>query len=163
MRSTAPAPQDPYEDDEDVVIRLTSRDPQRQKNVVRFSHSMGEFMEARLSEFIIDHLNLESPSIHRESEEGQEQLTRELISKCASKTKRASSNKDDKEKENEGDEDKEVDDQEQDNKPRKKKTKGKNVTNKKTEGKGKGKGGKGKKGTGKKTDAVQVDDEEEVK
>ena len=143
------------------MIRLTSRDPQRQKNVVRFSHCMGEFMEARLSEFIIDHLNLESTSIHRESEEGQEQLTRELISKCASKTKRSSSNKEDKEKENEGDEDKEIDEQEQE-KRRKRKTKGKKVTNKKTEGKGKGKGGKGKKGTGKKTDALQVDDEEEV-
>ena len=44
-----PQVQDPFDNDEDVVIHLTSKDPQRQKNVVRFCHSMGEYMDVRLS------------------------------------------------------------------------------------------------------------------
>ena len=47
--------------------------------MVRFSHSMGEFADVRLSEFMIDHLELESTSILRDSEEGQAQLEKERM------------------------------------------------------------------------------------
>ena len=147
------------------MIRLTSKDPQRQKNVVRFSHSMGEFADVRLSEFMIDHLELESTSILRDSEEGQAQLEKERMLRGTSKTKKVSTIPE-KEKENEGEDEKEKIDDEEDleqEKKKKKKGKGKKGASKKAEGKTKAKGKDKKGGKGKKGDSSQFDDEEEAR
>ena len=147
------------------MIRLTSKDPQRQKNVVRFSHSMGEFADVRLSEFMIDHLELESTSILRDSEEGQAQLEKERMLRGTSKTKKVSTIPE-KEKENEGEDEKEKIDEEEDleqEKKKKKKGKGKKGASKKAEGKTKAKGKDKKGGKGKKGDSSQFDDEEEAR
>ena len=148
-----------------MVIRLTSKDPQRQKNVVRFSYCMGEFADVRLSEFMIDHLELESTSILRDSEEGQAQLEKERMLRGASKTKKMSTIQE-KEKENEGEDEKEKleeEDEGEQEKKKKKKSKGKKGTNKKAEGKAKAKGKDKKGGKGKRGDSSQFDDEEEAR
>ena len=147
-----------------MVIRLTSKDPQRQKNVVRFSYCMGEFADVRLSEFMIDHLELESTSILRDSEEGQAQLEKERMLRGASKTKKMSTIQE-KEKENEGEDEKEKleEEDEAEQEKKKKKSKGKKGTNKKAEGKAKAKGKDKKGGKGKRGDSSQFDDEEEAR
>ena len=147
-----------------MVIRLTSKDPQRQKNVVRFSYCMGEFADVRLSEFMIDHLELESTSILRDSEEGQAQLEKERMLRGASKTKKMSTIQE-KEKEGEGEEKEKMEEEDEleQEKKKKKKTKGKKGTNKKAEGKAKAKGKDKKGGKGKRGDSSQFDDEEEAR
>ena len=45
-------------DDEDVVITLVARNPQAPKNKIRFDHTTGAFVEIKLVERIIDHLNI---------------------------------------------------------------------------------------------------------
>ena len=143
------------------MIRLTSKDPQRQKNVVRYSHSMGEFAEVRLSEFMIDHLEMESTSILRDSEEGQAQLEKErMLRGACAKTKKMSTIQE-KEKENEGEDEKEkMEEEEMEQEKKKKKGKGKKAS-KKAEGKSKAKGKDKKGGKGKRGDS-QYDDDEEV-
>ena len=147
-----------------MVIHLTSKDPQRQKNVVRFSYYMGEFADVRLSEFMIDHLELESTSILRDSEEGQAQLEKERMLRGASKTKKMSTIQE-KEKEGEGEEKEKMEEEDEleQEKKKKKKTKGKKGTNKKAEGKAKAKGKDKKGGKGKRGDSSQFDDEEEAR
>lgn len=144
------------------MIRLTSKDPQRQKNVVRYSHSMGEFAEVRLSEFMIDHLEMESTSILRDSEEGQAQLEKErMLRGACAKTKKMSTIQE-KEKENEGEDEKEKMEEEEMEQEKKKKKKGKGKkASKKAEGKSKAKGKDKKGGKGKRGDS-QYDDDEEV-
>ena len=64
-----------YQDlDEDVVITLTAKNSQAPQNIIRFDHTTGEFATVKLAESMIDHLEIESTSIHRDSEEGQKQL-----------------------------------------------------------------------------------------
>jgi hypothetical protein len=63
--------------DEDVVITLTAKNPQAPQNIVRFDHTTGEFVTIKLAEAMIDHLEIESTSVHKESEEGQKQMTTE--------------------------------------------------------------------------------------
>ena len=68
--------------DEDVVITLVAKNPQAPKNRVRFDHTKGEFVEMKLVERMIDHLNIESTCIHKDSEEGKKQLQVEEGSKA---------------------------------------------------------------------------------
>merc|ERR1712223_857453 len=65
-----------YDDDldEDVVITLTAKNPQAPQNIIRFDHTTGEFVTIKLAESMIDHLEIESTSILRDSEEGKKQL-----------------------------------------------------------------------------------------
>ena len=60
--------------DEDVVITLTAKNPQAPQNIIRFDHTTGEFVTIKLAESMIDHLEIESTSILRDSEEGKKQL-----------------------------------------------------------------------------------------
>merc|ERR550519_2698019 len=55
------------DDDEDVVISLCSKDPQACKGVVRFDYTNGEFVPVKLTEWMIDHLEIESTVLHKES------------------------------------------------------------------------------------------------
>ena len=69
------------EDDEDVVISLCSKDPQACKGLVRFDYTKGEYVPVKLTEWMIDHLEVESTVLHKESEEGQIQMQREGANK----------------------------------------------------------------------------------
>ena len=60
--------------DEDVVITLTAKNSQAPQNIIRFDHTTGEFATVKLAESMIDHLEIESTSIHRDSDEGVKQL-----------------------------------------------------------------------------------------
>ena len=60
--------------DEDVVITLTAKNSQAPQNIIRFDHTTGEFSTVKLAESMIDHLEIESTSIHRDSDEGVKQL-----------------------------------------------------------------------------------------
>ena len=57
-----------------MVITLTAKNSQAPQNIIRFDHTTGEFATVKLAESMIDHLEIESTSIHRDSEEGQKQL-----------------------------------------------------------------------------------------
>ncbi|TRY67482.1 hypothetical protein TCAL_05969 [Tigriopus californicus] len=65
-----------YEEDadEDVVITLTAKNPQAPKNVVRFDYTSGEYINIKLSETMIDHLEIESTCFHRDSVEAKKQI-----------------------------------------------------------------------------------------
>ena len=58
-----------------MVITLTAKNNQAPQNIIRFDHTVGEFVTVKLAEAMIDHLEIESTSIHKDSEEGQKQLS----------------------------------------------------------------------------------------
>ena len=60
--------------DEDIVITLTATNPQKPKNRSRFNYSTGTYGTIKLVEKMIDHLNIESTSVLKSSEEGKVQL-----------------------------------------------------------------------------------------
>ena len=60
--------------DEDVVITLTAKNPQAPHNKIRFDHTTGTFITQKLVETMIDHLNIESTCIHKDSDEAQKQV-----------------------------------------------------------------------------------------
>jgi hypothetical protein len=60
--------------DEDVVITLTAKNPQAAHSIVRFDYTSGEYVGVRRIETMIDHLEIESTSLHKDSHEAQEQL-----------------------------------------------------------------------------------------
>ena len=63
--------------DEDVVIALTTKNPQAPQNVVRFDHTTGEYISVKLNEVMIDHLDIESSCWHKESPEGKAQVQKD--------------------------------------------------------------------------------------
>ena len=63
--------------DEDVVITLTAKNSQAPQNIIRFDHTVGEFVTVKLAETMIDHLEIESTSIHKDSDEAQKQMNLE--------------------------------------------------------------------------------------
>ena len=71
-----------------MVITLTAKNSQAPQNIIRFDHTTGEFATVKLAESMIDHLEIESTSIHRDSEEGQKQLNsgKEEKGKCRKKS-----------------------------------------------------------------------------
>lgn len=69
---------DEFQDmDEDVVITLTARNPQAPQNAVRFDHTFGEFVGVKLIETMIDHLEIESTCLHKDSEDAKKQIARD--------------------------------------------------------------------------------------
>ena len=60
--------------DEDVVITLVAKNPQAPHNKIRFDHTTGTYISQKLVESMIDHLEIESTCIHKDSEEGKKQL-----------------------------------------------------------------------------------------
>ena len=60
--------------DDDVVITLVAKNPQAPKNKLKFDHNKGEYAEIKLVERMIDHLNIDSTCIHKDSAEGKKQL-----------------------------------------------------------------------------------------
>lgn len=63
--------------DEDVVITLTAKNPQAPVNVVRFDHTTGEYLNIKLVETMIDHLEIESTCLHKDSAEAKKQIQRD--------------------------------------------------------------------------------------
>ena len=57
-----------------MVITLTAKNPQAPKNVVRFDYTQGEYLEIKLTETMIDHLELESLCLHKDSQEAKLQM-----------------------------------------------------------------------------------------
>ena len=66
--------------DEDIIITLISKDPQAPKNLVRFDGNKKEFVKIRLVACMIDHLDIESTILHKDSEEAKTQLELEAAS-----------------------------------------------------------------------------------
>ena len=62
------------EQDDEVIITLASKHPQAPKNRINFQHTTGKYVEIRLVEKMIDHLNIESTILHKESMEAKKQL-----------------------------------------------------------------------------------------
>jgi hypothetical protein len=60
--------------DEDVVITLAAKNPQAPHNKIRYDHTTGTFITQKLAETMIDHLDIESLCVHKDSEEGRKQL-----------------------------------------------------------------------------------------
>ena len=60
--------------EEDVIITLTAKNPQALKDVIRFNGITKKFVTIKLVESMIDHLNIESTILHRNSEEAKKQL-----------------------------------------------------------------------------------------
>ncbi len=58
------------------MITLTAKNPQAAKNVVRFDHTSGEYASVKLNETMIDHLDIESTCLHKESAEAKAQIDR---------------------------------------------------------------------------------------
>ena len=64
-----------YQDlDEDVVITLTGKNPQANIGIIRFDYPSGEYVGVKFIESMIDHLEIESTSLHKDSQEAQDQL-----------------------------------------------------------------------------------------
>ena len=60
--------------DEDVVITLVAKNPQAPHNKIRYDHTTGTYITQKLAETMIDHLEIESLCVHKDSEEGRKQL-----------------------------------------------------------------------------------------
>ena len=60
--------------DEDVVITLVAKNPQAPHNKIRYDHITGTYITQKLAETMIDHLEIESLVIRKDSEEGKKQL-----------------------------------------------------------------------------------------
>ena len=60
--------------DEDVIITLVAKNPKAPQNKIRFDHTKGEYVEIKLVERMIDHLEIESTCIHKDSAEGKKQM-----------------------------------------------------------------------------------------
>jgi dynein intermediate chain 1 len=68
------------EQDEDIIITLIAKNPQVPKNLVRFDGNKKEFVSIHLVECMIDHLDIESTVLHKDSEEAKKQLELEATS-----------------------------------------------------------------------------------
>ena len=66
-------------DDEDVVISLTSTNPQQIRKIVHYDHNHREFVTKVLREHTIVHLDIPSIIVHVDSEEGIEQRRRNKL------------------------------------------------------------------------------------
>ena len=78
------------DEDDELVISLTSRDPNTSGSQVRWDHTAGEFLGVQLCESLIEHLDIESIILHRDTEEARaqvwEQRQREVASEDKSET-----------------------------------------------------------------------------
>ena len=72
--------------DEDVIITLTAKDPQAPKNLIRYNGIKREFVTIKLAEKMIDHLNIESSILHKNTEEAKRQLEADVVGKVAYST-----------------------------------------------------------------------------
>ena len=53
---------------------MVAKNPQAPKNKIRFDHTTGTFVEIKLVERMIDHLNIDSTVIHKDSLEAKKQI-----------------------------------------------------------------------------------------
>ena len=60
--------------DEDVVITLVAKNPQAPHNKIRFDHTTGTYITQKLVETMIDHLEIESSCVHKDSDEAKKQV-----------------------------------------------------------------------------------------
>lgn len=67
---------DSGDEEEDILISLTSRDPNVPKASVKFGFSQGVFIQMKFEETMIDHLDIESKIIIAESDEGRNQVAK---------------------------------------------------------------------------------------
>ena len=64
-----------------MIITLTGKDPQAPKNLIRYNGIKREFVTIKLAEKMIDHLNIESSILHKNTEEAKRQLEAEVLGK----------------------------------------------------------------------------------
>ena len=57
-----------------MIITLVGKDPQIEKDRVVYDYSIREFVTIKLVERMIDHLDVESTSIHKNSDEAKKQI-----------------------------------------------------------------------------------------
>ena len=56
------------------MITLAAKNPQAPRNKIRYDHNVGGYVEIKLVERMIDHLDIASTCIHKDSAEGKRQL-----------------------------------------------------------------------------------------
>lgn len=80
IQGQVPCPREPNDqDDEDVVISLTSTNPQQVKKVANYDYNHRQFVSKSLREHTIVHLDLPSLIVHVDSQEGIEQRQRNKL------------------------------------------------------------------------------------
>ena len=57
-----------------MIVTLVAKNPQAPQNIVRFDHTTGEYVNVKLSESMIDHLEIESTCLHKDSAEAKKQM-----------------------------------------------------------------------------------------
>ena len=66
-------------DDEDIVISLSSKNPQQIEKIVQYDYNNRQFVSKKLNEQTIVHLDIPSIIVSVDSEEGKQQLERNRI------------------------------------------------------------------------------------
>ena len=56
------------------MITLVAKNPQAPKNKIRYDHTTGSYVEIKLVERMIDHLNIDSTCVHKDSTEAMKQI-----------------------------------------------------------------------------------------
>ena len=56
------------------MITLKAKDPQAPKNKVVYDHATQEFVTITLTDTMIDHLDIESTILHKDSDEAKRQI-----------------------------------------------------------------------------------------
>ena len=56
------------------MITLTAKDPQAPKNKIVYDHATQEFDTITLTDTMIDHLDIESTILHKDSDEAKRQI-----------------------------------------------------------------------------------------
>ena len=62
------------EEGPEVRITLTAKDPQAPQNKIVYDHATQEFIKITLTDTMIDHLEIESTILHKDSEEAKKQM-----------------------------------------------------------------------------------------
>ena len=75
------------DEDDEMVISLTSKDPNTSSSQVRWDHTAGEFLGIQLCESLIDHLDIESIILHKDTEEARDQVRDQRHKEQASEQK----------------------------------------------------------------------------
>ena len=61
-------------DGPEVSIHLDTKDPQAPKNKIIFSHATGSYIKIKLVDQMIDHMDIESTILHKDSDEAKRQI-----------------------------------------------------------------------------------------
>ena len=61
------------ENEKEVFIQLTAKNPQAHKRKIQFDFETGTFISIKAIDFMIDHMDIESICLHRNSSQARQQ------------------------------------------------------------------------------------------